>query len=190
VDGVSDQRRAVLTVGHGTASAEELRTLLVGAGVVLVVDVRRFPGSRHNPDVRREALEQWLPAADIDYRWEPLLGGRRTDDPSTAIDSWWRVAQLRAYAAYTRTDDFRRGLDQLLADAARRRTIIMCSESLWWRCHRRLVADVLVLLHEVPVLHLGHDSRLAPHRPSEGARVTEAGLVYDAGAGSQGVPNS
>jgi uncharacterized protein (DUF488 family) len=190
VDGVADERRTVLTVGHGTASAEELRTLLARAGVELVVDVRRFPGSRRNPDVGRQELEQWLPAAGIGYRWEPLLGGRRTDDPSTAVDTWWRVAQFRAYAAYTRTDDFRCGLDDLLADAARRRTIIMCSESLWWRCHRRLVADVLVLLHGVPVLHLGHDGRLTPHRPSEGARVTDVGLIYDGRAGGRGVPNS
>lgn len=190
MDGVSDERLTVLTVGHGTASEEGLRTLLARAGVEHVVDVRRFPGSRRNPDVRREALERSLPAVEIGYRWEPLLGGRRTDDPSAAVDTWWRVAQFRAYAAYTRTDDFRRGLDSLLADAARHRTVVMCSESLWWRCHRRLVADVLVLLHDVSVLHLGQDGRLAPHRPSAGARVTAAGLVYDGRTVSQHDPNS
>ncbi len=190
MDGDSDERLTVFTVGHGTASADELRRLLVRAGVELVVDVRRFPGSRRNADVRREELERWLPAAAIGYRWEPLLGGRRNDDPSTAVDTWWRVAQFRAYAAYTRTDDFRRGLDDLLADAAGRQTAIMCSESLWWRCHRRLVADVLVLLHDISVLHLGHDGRLAEHRPSDGARVTDAGLVYDGPPGSQDVPSS
>lgn len=185
MDGLSEQQRAVLTFGHGTASEEELRGLLDRAGVELVVDVRRFPGSRRNPAVRREELERSLPAAGIGYRWEPLLGGRRTDDPRTAVDTWWRVAQFRAYAAYTRTDDFRRGLDSLLEDRAHHRTAIMCSESLWWRCHRRLVADVLVLLHDVPVVHLGHDGRLTPHLPSEGARVTGTGLIYDGPAAGQ-----
>ena len=170
----------VLTFGHGTADREGLAGLLGQAEVGIVVDVRRFPGSRRNPDVSRDALAEWLPAAGIDYRWEPRLGGRRKADPEgPEVDSWWRVEAFRAYAAHTRTDEFHDGLTQLLVDAGDRRVAVMCSESLWWRCHRRLVADVLVLLHGVDVLHLDHAGRLTPHVPAEGARVTQGGVVYD-----------
>lgn len=181
--GVSGENRvepSVLTFGHGTGTRDELAGLLDRAGVELVVDVRRFPGSRRNPDVKREAMAQWLPAAGIHYRWEQRLGGRRRVESDPEADRWWRVEAFRAYAGYTRTAEFREGLASLLADTGRHRVAIMCSETLWWRCHRRLVSDVLVLLHDVPVTHLDHGGRLTDHVPAAGARVTGNGLVYDA----------
>jgi uncharacterized protein (DUF488 family) len=177
----------LFTVGHGTATREELGSLIRGAGGELVVDVRRFPGSRHNPDVAREALADWLPAAGVGYRWEPRLGGRRrlpTGEPSP--DTWWRVEAFRAYAAYMRTGEFTSALDDLLAGLATTRTLVMCSETLWWRCHRRLISDAALLLHGVAVGHLGHDGTLSPHPPSEGARVVAGQLVYDMGGGPSG----
>lgn len=178
----------LLTVGHGTAERDELRSLLEGAGVDRLVDVRRFPGSRRNPDVSRDAMEQWVPRAGIGYVWEPRLGGRRSvpkgQDP--AVDGWWRVTAFRAYAAHMRTDEFRAGLDDLLEGARSGTTAVLCSESLWWRCHRRMVADALTLLHGVPVLHLAHDGRTTLHEPSAGAQVTPEGLRYDASAGEPG----
>lgn len=174
----------MLTVGHGTATREELTELLLGASIGLVVDVRRFPGSRRHPHVATDQLEQWLPAAGVDYRWESRLGGRRRV-PAEARDAdpWWRVEAFRAYAAHTRTDEFRDAMGDLLAEVAARPrgrpVAIMCSESLWWRCHRRLVSDVAVLLHDQPVHHLGHDGRLTDHDPAAGARVTPDGLRYD-----------
>jgi uncharacterized protein (DUF488 family) len=180
---VGDPGVMLLTVGHGDATEEQLAGLLAGAGVELVVDVRRFPGSRRNPHVDRAELERWLPAAGVGYRWEPRLGGRRSVPPSErGADPWWRVAAFAAYAAYTRTDEFRAGMSDLLRDVAARSpgsVTVMCSESLWWRCHRRLVADVAVLLHGVDVHHLGHDGRLTEHVPAAGARVTAEGLRYD-----------
>ena len=177
----------LLTLGHGTAEATALGDLLTAAGIGLVVDVRRFPGSRRNPDVARDALARWLPEVGIAYRHEPRLGGRRhlpaAEDHGQ--DGWWRVKAFRSYADHMRTDEFRAGMADLLDDLAAngsRRTAVMCSESLWWRCHRRLVSDAAVLLHGVPVEHLGHDGRLAEHRPSEGARVEGADLYYDVGA--------
>ncbi|NJC13893.1 uncharacterized protein (DUF488 family) [Micromonospora profundi] len=161
----------LLTVGHGTADRVRLGELLTGAGVALVVDVRRYPASRTNPDVRREELEQWLPTYDIAYRWEPRLGGRRhipAGEPEP--DTWWTVAAFRAYAAYTRTPEFDEALAGVLAESAQLTTVVMCSESLWWRCHRRLIADVAVLGHATPVAHLMPDGRLSPHQPVEGAR--------------------
>lgn len=173
----------LLTVGHGTATGEELAALLTSAGVGDLVDVRRFPGSRRDPSVGRDALAATLPAADIAYRWEERLGGRRrVPREETITDPWWRVASFRAYAAHARSPDFSAAMAELL-DRVREpgapTVAVMCSESLWWRCHRRLISDVAVLLHGVPVAHLTHDGRLSAHRPAEGARVTEAGLVYD-----------
>ena len=175
----------LLTVGHGTLDREGLGDLLVEAGVEHLVDVRRFPGSRHNPDARREVLEEWLPARGVGYRWEERLGGRRrlsAEDDATSLDPWWRVDQFRAYAAGTRAPGYAAAMGQLLEEARARRTAVMCSEAVWWRCHRRIVADVAVLTHGVEVLHLMPDGRLAEHPVSEGARVREDGLLVWDGA--------
>ena len=168
----------LLTVGHGTASADELAALLVTASVELVVDVRRFPGSRNHPHVARTELATWLPERGADYRWDERLGGRRRLPKHEAShDPWWTVEQFRAYAAHTRTAEFQRALEELMTDAAERRTAVMCSESVWWRCHRRLIADVVVLTRDAPVRHLMHDGRLTAHVPAAGARVAPEGLV-------------
>ena len=173
----------LLTLGHGTAGRDQLTALITAAGGEVLVDVRRFPGSRRNPDVAREALAAWLPAAGVDYRWEPRLGGRRRLPPGeTSPDTWWRVEAFRAYAAYMRTDEFAVALADLLGGLETARTLVMCSETLWWRCHRRLISDAATLLHGVAVEHLGHDGSLSPHRPSEGARVVGGQLVYDGAA--------
>ncbi|WP_028653808.1 DUF488 domain-containing protein [Nocardioides sp. J54] len=173
----------LLTVGHGTLDRDGLAALLAGADVELLVDVRRFPGSRRNPDVATDALARWLPEAGIDYRWDERLGGRRRrgpdDDPEG--DRWWRVEAFRAYAAHTRTPEFLAALDDLATDTAgRTTTAIMCSESVWWRCHRRLVSDAALLLRGIAVAHLAHDGRTTPHEPSEGAEVRVGELHYDA----------
>ena len=163
----------LLTVGHGTASVEELSARLTGAGVQLLVDVRRFPGSRRHPHLSREALEQWLP---VSYRWEERLGGRRPlppDSPDVAM----RNTSFRGYASWMRTPAFDAALREVLAQP--RRTAVMCSESVWWRCHRRMVADAAVLLHGVEVQHLMPDGRMTPHPPTDGVRVHGGVLVYD-----------
>ncbi|HEX5596815.1 MAG TPA: DUF488 domain-containing protein, partial [Micromonosporaceae bacterium] len=148
-----------------------------------IVDVRRFPGSRRNPDVSREALERWLPEIGLRYRWEERFGGRRhrrAGEPEE--DTWWSVPAFRAYAAYTRSAEFIAALDPLLDEVQRRVVAIMCSESVWWRCHRRLIADVVTLGWGVPVWHLMPDGRLSPHRPAAGARVRSDGLLVWGGA--------
>ena len=171
----------LLTVGHGPDNRDRLGARLSGAGITSLIDVRRFPGSRSNPDVRREVLEQWLPATGVAYRWEERLGGRRRLPAGEPVaDGWWTVAQFAAYAAYTRTSPFAAALDQVLDEAARATVAVMCSESVWWRCHRRLIADVAVLGREVPVEHLMPDGRLAPHRPSAGTVVRDGELHWPA----------
>lgn len=168
------------TVGHGTLPVQAFATLLSGARVRRVVDVRSFPGSRHNPQFGREEMERWLPAAGLDYVWLRQLGGRRrsvADSKHVAL----RHNAFRAYADYMETDDFLAGVDQLLALAVSDLTAVMCSESVWWRCHRRLLADYLVLARGLDLVHLMHDGRLTPHTPTEGVRIADAVLIYDVG---------
>lgn len=178
----------LLTVGHGRLDREAFAFLLSQAGVDTVVDVRRFPGSRNNPDVSRDALQEWLPGAGLDYRWEERLGGRRSLSKAAdaqALDDWWTVAAFRAYAAYTRTAEWQAAFADLLAEAQTRRVAVMCSESVWWRCHRRLIADVAALAHSLGVRDLMHDGRQLTHPVAEGARVRDDGLVvWDGAAGT------
>jgi uncharacterized protein (DUF488 family) len=178
----ADDGPGLLTVGHGSLSQERLGALLTGAGVRHLVDVRRFPGSRAHPHVAADALAGWLPLLGVAYRSEPRLGGRRRLPPDgTDEDPWWTVEAFRAYAAHTRTPEFAAGLETVLQDAvpAAGTVAVMCSEAVWWRCHRRLVADVVALVHERPVHHLMPDGRIAPHRPSAGARRAGDVLVWD-----------
>ncbi|MBA0126345.1 DUF488 domain-containing protein [Haloechinothrix sp. YIM 98757] len=172
----------LLTFGHGTAGPSEITRLLREAGVERLVDVRRAPGSRRDPALARDEMSSWLPAAGIDYRWEERLGGWRkvaAGTPDTAL----RDRAFCGYAGHMRTAEFRAAIDALLSGAERERTAVMCAESVWWRCHRRMIADFLVLARDVPVDHLMHDGTLQRHRPSEEARVMpgERVLVYDAG---------
>jgi uncharacterized protein (DUF488 family) len=166
------------TVGHGTLTADELGRLITGAGVEELVDVRSFPASRRHPQFRREAMEQWLPDAGVSYRWEPRLGGRRRPAPDSPHGAL-RVAAFRGYADHMETPEFRDALDVLLTDVAARPTAVMCAESLWWRCHRRLLADAVVLVRGTAVEHLFHDGRVEAHRPTPEARVDGGRLVYD-----------
>jgi len=178
-----DAGRRLITFGHGTAGREPMLGLLGGAGVRRLVDIRTAPGSRRNPHVMRRELERWLPENGIGYRWDRRLGGFRRPDPDSP-DIAWRVDMFRGYAAHMRTEEFSTAIDDLLADVAATdgATAVMCSESVWWRCHRRMVADYLVLVRDVPVVHLMHDGRLNGHSPFAAARVREDGLlVYDGG---------
>ena len=173
----------LVTFGHGTAGREQITDLLHHAGVAAVVDVRTAPGSRRNPDMLRQRLAEWMPAGAIAYRWEPALGGFRKPAPDSP-DSVWRNDSFRGYAAHTRSHEFVAAMDRLLGEAACARTAVMCSEAVWWRCHRRLIADFAVLARAVPVLHLMHDGRTSPHMPTAGVRLREDGLlVYDGPAG-------
>jgi uncharacterized protein (DUF488 family) len=123
-------------------------------------------------------LSSWLPEAGIGYRWEERLGGRRRLPAGEAIaDGWWKVTQFAAYAAHTRTDAFADALETVLAESDREVVAVMCSEYVWWRCHRRLIADVVVLAHEQAVQHLMPDGRLTEHRVAEGAQLGPDRLV-------------
>jgi uncharacterized protein (DUF488 family) len=171
----------LLSLGHGTAGVEELVALLQQAGIERLVDVRTAPGSRRHPHVRREAMAGWLGEAGIAYRWEPELGGFRRPEPRS-VNHALRHPAFRGYADHMRTPPFWSALDRLLAEAASAPTAAMCSETLWWRCHRRLLADAAVLVRGAEVLHLDHRGRLERHRPTDGVRRDGDLLAYDLGA--------
>lgn len=169
----------LFTFGHGTASQDEIVNLLQGTGIDAVVDIRTAPGSRHNPHVGRAELERWLPESGIRYRWEKRLGGFRKAQPDSP-DTVWRHPAFRGFAGYTREPAFVEAIDELLQQAKNERTAIMCSEAVWWRCHRRIVADFVVVARSQEVYHLMHDGRTAKHNPTGGVRLTDHGLlIYD-----------
>lgn len=171
----------LLTVGHGTLAQDRFGGLLAGGGVELLVDVRRAPGSRRHPHFSRSEMEGWVPGLGIGYRWEPELGGwrkPRVDSPNTAL----RNDSFRGYADYMRTPPFWSALERVLGEAGRYRIAVMCSEAVYWRCHRRLIADAAELGRHCRVEHLGHDGRLNRHRLTDGVRADGPMVVYDGGA--------
>jgi uncharacterized protein (DUF488 family) len=170
----------LLTLGHGIASAEELAHLIRGASIASLVDVRTIPKSRRHPQFWREEMERWVPArSGAAYRWERRLGGfrkARPESPNVALQH----PSFRGYADYMEGEAFVAALGGVLEQAASAQTAVMCSERLWWRCHRRLIADAALLLHGIPVAHVMHDGTLHPHVPTAGVRVTPEGkLRYD-----------
>ncbi|WP_425307699.1 DUF488 domain-containing protein [Ammonicoccus fulvus] len=164
------------TLGHGTLSEDEFIELARSVELAEVVDVRSFPGSRRNPQFGKELMAEWLPEAGIAYAWVEALGGRRKPVPDSKHTTL-RHESFRAYADHMETELFREGIDDLLARGDGR--AVMCSEAVWWRCHRRLLADYLLLVHEVEVVHLMHDGRHTEHTPTEGVRLVAGRLVYD-----------
>jgi uncharacterized protein (DUF488 family) len=172
----------IFTVGHGTLAAARLCQVLDEAGLQAIVDVRSIPGSRHNPQFNYEEMTRWLPDCDVGYRWEQRLGGFRKASP-TSPHITLRHPRFRAYADHMDSIDFKLALDLVLSQAKCQTTAILCAESLWWRCHRRLIADVAVLLKGAEVLHLAHNGKLEPHRLTQGARVAAGAVLYDEKAG-------
>jgi uncharacterized protein (DUF488 family) len=170
----------IWSVGHGARPIAEFLELLTEARIETLVDIRSFPGSRRHPQFGAKALATSVGDRGITYEHLRALGGRREprdDSPHRAL----RVAAFRGYADHMRTPAFAAALDRVLAHAAAEPTTVMCSESVWWRCHRRLLSDAAVLLRGVEVVHLMHDGRAQPHRPTEGVRRDGEHLVYDAG---------
>ena len=174
---VRESGRTVYTIGHGDQSVEQFLERSRKAGLDSIVDVRSIPASRLHPQFVGAAMDAWLRAAGIDYRWEPDLGGFRRPAPDSA-NTGLRHASFRGYADYMTTDGFAAALAQVLDEADDRRVAVMCSETLWWRCHRRLIADAAVLLHGAGVLHVGGRGETAPHRVTPEAHRADGILVY------------
>lgn len=168
----------IWTIGHSTRSADEFVRVLQAHGVEVVADVRRFPGSRRHPQFGSAALAGRLAEDGLDYAWLSRLGGRRKGE-ALPEHLGWRNASFRSYAAYTWTEEFAQGLEELVCIATGRPTALMCSELLWWRCHRALVADVLRFLG-VQVIHLRGEEPGTPHPYTSPARIVHGQLAYPA----------
>ena len=166
----------IWTIGHSTRSADDFLAVLAAHDIETLVDVRRFPGSRRLPQFGSDALAASLASHDIAYQWLPELGGRRRPDPASPNDGW-RNDAFRAYADHIASEEFASGLAELLTLAAGSRTAIMCAELLWWRCHRRLIADVLTSLgHEVR--HIRDAGEAERHVLAPPARIVDGVLTY------------
>jgi uncharacterized protein (DUF488 family) len=168
----------VFAVGHSTRSIEEFVALLWAHGVATLVDIRKMPRSRTNPQFNTEALEKTLPAVGIRYVHLAKLGGLRKKGKSTSpVNAAWRNASFRAYADYMQTPDFDEGLSELHAELSHGPPALMCAEALRWRCHRSLVSDALVA-RGAHVLHLESVTRATPHRLTAFAQVRRGRVTY------------
>jgi uncharacterized protein (DUF488 family) len=166
----------IWTIGHSTRELEVFLGLLATFDVEVVADVRSFPGSRRYPQYGREALEASLTARGIAYHWLRALGGRRRTSPSSP-NTAWRNPAFRGYADYMSTAEFALGMQQLLQVASRARTVIMCAEALWWRCHRSLIADALCV-RDVKVVHILDGRHETVHPMTSAARIVQGKLSY------------
>jgi len=168
----------VWTIGHSTRTADEFREILVAHGIEVLVDIRRFPGSRRLPQFASEELGKSLDEVGIAYQWQESLGGRRRAAPDS-INTAWRNDAFRAYADHMASEEFAEGLNELLMVAHGLNTVVMCAEVLWWRCHRRLLSDVLVTLG-VEVVHVRDKTHSELHRLVEPAQLIRGQLSYSA----------
>jgi len=167
----------IFTIGHSTRSIEVFIDLLRDAGADLVADVRRFPGSRRHPQFNADSLERSLAAAGIGYRHFPALGGRRGEPEAPSKHTLWRETAFRNYADYAESGDFRAAFAALRDLEVGHRLAVMCAEALWWRCHRRIIADYLIAAG-VEVRHI-LDGRIERAALTPGARAEADGsLLY------------
>jgi uncharacterized protein (DUF488 family) len=170
-----DKPKRIWTIGHSTRSAEEFLAILGDSGIQLVADVRAFPSSRRHPQFNRGALAAWLGTAGIGYRHFPGLGGRRVPVPGS-VNGGWHERGFQGYADHMSSDEFQRALGDLEAVASESATAIMCAEALWWRCHRRVIADALVV-RGWRVEHLGIDGGPIVHTLTDFAVVGPDGVL-------------
>jgi uncharacterized protein (DUF488 family) len=172
---VSAPEAAIYTVGHSTRAPEKLLSLLREPGIELVADVRAYPSSRRHPQFNRDALAGWLDAGGIGYRHLPGLGGRR-DPVAGSPNGGWKETAFQGYADHMRAEEFQRALAELEAAARLSATAVMCAEAVWWRCHRRLIADALVV-RGWRVEHLGIGQGSAVHQLTEFAVAAPDGTL-------------
>lgn len=179
---LAGERKALVTIGHSNRSAQTVIDMLRDAHVGLLADVRAFPQSRSNPAFNIESFPAELERHEIDYRHFPSLGGRRRreQDVDKEVNAFWRVRSFHNYADYALGDEFRAALRELEQLAQDQRVAVMCSEAVWWRCHRRIIVDYLLAAgHDV--VHLMAPGRVQKAEFSEGAQIRADGsVVYPA----------
>lgn len=166
------------TIGHSNRNFEAFVGLLREADIALVADIRKMPRSRTNPQFDQETLPAALEGLQISYEHMAALGGLRgkTRALSRDVNGFWANESFHNYADYALTEPFQAGLEHLLAEGRKRRCTIMCSEAVWWRCHRRIVADYLIANGKT-VFHIMGQGRLEPARLTSGAVVQPRGTI-------------
>lgn len=168
------------TIGHSTHPIETFLGLIAQHRIAILADVRSFPSSRRWPQFNQAELERSVERAGLRYQWLKALGGRRNlkrpDSPHTA----WKHPAFRSYADYTETAGFAAGLEELIGLALAASVAIMCSEGLWWRCHRRIISDHLTV-RGWDVRHIMPDGKIAAHAIADFASVRDGRIVYDGG---------
>ncbi|MGX1703159.1 DUF488 domain-containing protein [Microbacterium sp. NPDC055357] len=167
----------LFTVGHSDLSSDEFIGVLEGAGVELLVDIRRLPGSRAHPHFDQDPLTKRLETASIGYDWAKALTGRRSasKDVPREVNAFWQNRSFHNYADWALTDEFHDALEQLRAWSLERPTAIMCSEAVWWRCHRRIVADHVLAAGD-EVRHI-IGAKITPATLTAGAVIDSNGRV-------------
>lgn len=169
------------TVGHSTRTIEEFIQLLRAANVKLVVDIRSFPRSRTNSQFNEDTLPDTLKKYQIDYLHLPELGGRRNKIKfiSSDTNAFWENQSFQNYADYALTENFQKGLDKLIKLGHKQCSVLMCSEAVWWRCHRRIVSDYLLARGE-QVFHLMNTHQIKPAKLTKGAVLHGGAIHYPA----------
>jgi uncharacterized protein (DUF488 family) len=174
-----DTQRPFFTIGHSTRSVEEVADLLQAVGADMIVDVRKMPRSRTNPQFNSDALANALAERRVGYRHIAALGGLRGRSPrlGSSANTLWRNKSFRNYADYALTPPFKEGLAELIVEGRERTCAIMCAEVLWWRCHRRIIADYL-LADGAAVFHILGLHEVKPAVLTPGAEPNPRGLLY------------
>jgi uncharacterized protein (DUF488 family) len=167
----------IWTIGHSTRSADEFDQILVAHQISALVDVRSFPGSRRYPHFNKPELSQTLQHIGIQYAHSPQLGGRRRPTLHSR-NTAWKNASFRAYADHMETEEFEKGIEDLLELSRTKRTAIMCAEALWWRCHRSLIADYLKA-RGIEVIHIVDEKHTEAHPYTTAARIVDGRLSYE-----------
>ena len=173
----SKAKKRLWTIGHSTRSLEEFKQILSSHRINLLVDVRSFPGSRRYPHFNKSQLAEALMDAGVEYLHLKELGGRRparADSKNTA----WKNQSFRGYADYMESEEFQKGIEQLLEVSESSKTAIMCAEALWWRCHRSLISDALKA-QGVEVVHILDAKKSETHPYTSAARIVNGRLSYE-----------
>jgi uncharacterized protein (DUF488 family) len=173
------QNKTIWTIGHSTRNLDEFMDMLKSFQIELVADIRSYPGSRRYPHFNKEALEISLPENNMKYVHLGELGGRRKTRPDS-INTGWRHAAFRGYADYMETDAFKKTITELECIAYKERTAYMCSEAVWWRCHRSLVSDYLKVNSWI-VMHIMGIGKAEEHPYTSPAKIVGDHLFYASG---------
>ncbi len=168
--------KTIWTIGHSTRKFEEFLELLQSQNIQTLVDVRHYPGSRKFPQYNKENLKEALQKENIGYIHLVDLGGRRKPEPNSKNDAW-RNASFQGYADYMETEPFQNALQTLKEIASTHKTAIMCSEAVWWRCHRSMIADALKTKGWT-VLHIISENKVPKHPFTSPAKVINGKLDY------------